>query len=112
MGEGAVLVMSLWDDHYANMLWLDSTYPVDSTDPGAVRGSCSTSSGDPKDVESQHGDAHVVFSDIKWGPLGSTVPSGPAPSPSPMPSPSPSPTPSPSDCPGGSLDACIDLCPA
>merc|ERR1712000_479711 len=32
---GVVLVMSLWDDHYANMLWLDSIYPVDSTDPGA-----------------------------------------------------------------------------
>merc|ERR1712032_34925 len=29
--NGAVLVMSLWDDHYANMLWLDSTYPVDGT---------------------------------------------------------------------------------
>merc|ERR1712151_636431 len=28
---GVVLVMSLWDDHYANMLWLDSTYPVDSS---------------------------------------------------------------------------------
>jgi len=22
-----VLVMSLWDDYYANMLWLDSKYP-------------------------------------------------------------------------------------
>merc|ERR1719230_1535703 len=41
---GVVLVMSLWDDHYANMLWLDSTYPVDSTDPGAARGTCSTDS--------------------------------------------------------------------
>merc|ERR1712137_1162192 len=28
--KGVVLVMSLWDDHYANMLWLDSTFPVDS----------------------------------------------------------------------------------
>merc|ERR1712048_1470041 len=26
--QGVVLVMSLWGDHYANMLWLDSTYPV------------------------------------------------------------------------------------
>ena len=23
-----VLVMSLWDDHEVNMLWLDSTYPA------------------------------------------------------------------------------------
>merc|ERR1712159_477318 len=61
---GVVLVMSLWDDHYANMLWLDSTYPVDSTDPGAARGTCSTSSGVPADVESAQGStAKVKFSD-------------------------------------------------
>merc|ERR1712078_890869 len=63
MDAGVVLVMSLWDDHYANMLWLDSTYPVDSTDPGADRGSCPTSSGVPADVEPQQGDASVKFSD-------------------------------------------------
>merc|ERR1712062_564980 len=66
---GVVLVMSLWDDHYANMLWLDSTYPVDSSDPGAARGSCATSSGVPADVESQQAKAHVIFSDIKVGPI-------------------------------------------
>merc|ERR1712232_1480756 len=112
MDAGVVLVMSLWDDHYANMLWLDSTYPVDSTDPGADRGSCPTSSGVPADVESQQGDSSVKFSDIKFGPIGSTT-AGPTPSPSPTPTPtpSPSPSPSPSGCPGGSLDACIDLCP-
>merc|ERR1712166_1210827 len=111
---GVVLVMSLWDDHYANMLWLDSTYPVDSSEPGAARGSCSTSSGVPATVESSQASAHVIFSDIKYGPLGSTT-DGPSPTPSPTPSPSPSPTPipspSPSNCPGGSLSNCIDLCP-
>merc|ERR1712107_105818 len=107
---GVVLVMSLWDDHYANMLWLDSTYPVDSSDPGAARGPCATSSGVPADVESQQANAHVIFSDIKVGPIGSTVP-GPTPSPTPVP-PTPSPSPTPSDCPGGSLNNCIDLCPA
>jgi len=106
---GVVLVMSLWDDHYANMLWLDSTYPVDSSDPGAARGSCSTSSGVPADVESKQANSHVIFSDIKVGPIGSTVP---GPTPGPTPAPSPSPSPAPSDCPGGSLDNCIDLCPA
>merc|ERR1711988_1737240 len=35
----------------------------------------------------------------------------PTPSPTPAPSPTPSPSPVPSDCPGGSLDACIDQCP-
>merc|ERR1719238_2143025 len=107
---GVVLVMSLWDDHEANMLWLDSTYPVDSTSPGSARGTCSTSSGVPKDVESSQADSKVTFSDIKYGPIGSTT-DGPSPSPSPSPSPTPSPTPSPSGCPGGSLNACIDLCP-
>ena len=28
MKKGMVLVMSLWDDHDANMLWLDSNYPT------------------------------------------------------------------------------------
>jgi cellulose 1,4-beta-cellobiosidase len=52
LGRGVVLVMSLWDDHSANMLWLDSTYPANSTQPGAARGECSTDSGKPDVVES------------------------------------------------------------
>jgi cellulose 1,4-beta-cellobiosidase len=109
--KGVVLVMSLWDDHEANMLWLDSTYPKDATTPGSVRGTCAKTSGVPKDVESQQANAKVTFSDIKYGAIGSTT-DGPSPTPTPTPSPTPSPSPSPSDCPGGSLDACIDLCPA
>merc|ERR1711976_1083748 len=70
---GVVLVMSLWDDHYANMLWLDSTYPVGSSDPGAYRGACSADSGVPADVEVSQAKAHVKFSDIKFGPIGSTT---------------------------------------
>jgi len=110
--KGMVLALSLWDDHYANMLWLDSTYPVDSTDPGAKRGTCATTSGDPKDVESNHPDASVRFFNIRYGDIGTTDPDSPSPGPTPSPSPSPTPSPVPSDCPGGSLDACIDLCPA
>ncbi|KAG6361695.1 hypothetical protein INS49_009923 [Diaporthe citri] len=72
MKDGMVLVMSLWDDHYANMLWLDSTYPVDSKDPGAERGSCATSSGAPADVEDSAADATVIYSNIKFGEIGST----------------------------------------
>jgi len=108
--KGVVLVMSLWDDHDVNMLWLDSIYPTDGSQPGSERGTCALTSGVPKDVESKQANAKVIFSDIKVGALGSTVPSGPSPAPTPTPTPSPSPTPS--DCPGGSLDACIDLCPA
>jgi cellulose 1,4-beta-cellobiosidase len=37
---GMVLVMSVWDDHYANMLWLDSTCPITATGPGKARGTC------------------------------------------------------------------------
>merc|ERR1712006_69041 len=71
--NGVVLVMSLWDDHEANMLWLDSTYPVDGKAVGDKRGTCSTTSGVPKDVEEKHGNAKVTFSDIRFGPIGSTT---------------------------------------
>ena len=72
--QGMVLVMSVWDDHAVNMLWLDSDYPTDkdAATPGVSRGPCPTSSGVPTDVESQSPDATVVFSNIKFGPIGST----------------------------------------
>lgn len=72
LGAGMTLVMSVWDDHYANMLWLDSTYPTTKTDAGGPRGTCATTSGVPTDVESQNPGASVTYSNIKFGPLGST----------------------------------------
>jgi cellulose 1,4-beta-cellobiosidase len=74
LAKGMVLVMSLWDDHYSNMLWLDSTYPTDkdASVPGIGRGECETSSGVPADVESKSADATVIYSNIKFGPIGST----------------------------------------
>ncbi|KAI0538305.1 cellulose 1,4-beta-cellobiosidase [Xylaria digitata] len=72
LAKDMVLVMSVWDDHAANMLWLDSTYPVDSTKSGAARGSCATTSGVPADVEAQSPNASVIYSNIKFGPLNST----------------------------------------
>jgi len=108
MGEslknGMVLVMSLWDDHAADMLWLDSTYPVDKTTAGGPRGTCATTSGKPDDVEGNSPNSNVKFSDIKVGEFGSTY-SGSTPGPTP-------PGPTPSGCPGGSLSACIGLCPS
>ncbi|PNH58059.1 hypothetical protein VD0002_g9465 [Verticillium dahliae] len=71
-----VLVMSLWNDHYANMLWLDSTFPTTSTGPGAERGSCPTTSGTPADTEANQANATVQFSNIKFGPIGSTFNQG------------------------------------
>lgn len=54
------------------MLWLDSTYPVDSTDAGAARGSCATTSGVPSDIESTNATASVIYSNIKFGDINST----------------------------------------
>lgn len=78
LGRGMVFVMSLWDDHYADMLWLDSDYPTDlpSDAPGVHRGPCSTSSGVPADVEENHPKSKVVFSNIKYGPINSTFGEG------------------------------------
>lgn len=54
------------------MLWLDSTYPVDSTALGAARGTCATTSGVPADVEADSPNASVIYSNIRFGPLNST----------------------------------------
>lgn len=71
MNLGMVLVMSLWDDHYANMLWLDSTYPTDAdpAKPGAGRGECDITSGVPADVEAESPDAQVIFSGSTYSSL-------------------------------------------
>jgi len=108
MGRGMVLVMSLWDDHDANMLWLDSNYPLDKdpSEPGVSRGPCSTDSGEPTDVENNNPNAHVTYSNIKFGTIGSTY-DGPAPTTTPS---GPKTTPD-ADCPGGNLDHCLSLCP-
>jgi cellulose 1,4-beta-cellobiosidase len=76
--DGMVLVMSLWDDHNSNMLWLDSTYPTNatSTTPGAKRGTCDISSGDPTTVESTNANSYVIYSNIKTGPFNSTFTGG------------------------------------
>ncbi|KAG5934712.1 hypothetical protein E4U53_000620 [Claviceps sorghi] len=58
------------------MLWLDSTYPARSSKRGSKRGSCSPSSGSPSDVENTAPDSAVVFSNIKFGPIGSTFSAG------------------------------------
>ncbi|TGJ88182.1 hypothetical protein E0Z10_g579 [Xylaria hypoxylon] len=70
---GMVLVMSLWDDHYANMLWLDSSFPTEKAGtPGSDRGSCSQDSGVPADVEGKQATDTVIYSNIRFGPLNST----------------------------------------
>ena len=72
--KGLVLAMSLWDDHTAYMLWLDSDYPLNKppTAPGVARGTCPTSSGRPAEVEKDHPNASVTYSNIRFGELNST----------------------------------------
>ncbi|OSS45006.1 hypothetical protein B5807_09099 [Epicoccum nigrum] len=74
LARGHVLVMSLWDDHAVNMLWLDSTYPTDAdpNTPGIARGTCSINSGKPEDLEKNSPNSSVTFSNIRFGPIGST----------------------------------------
>ncbi|EJD55681.1 cellobiohydrolase I [Auricularia subglabra TFB-10046 SS5] len=87
MAQGMVLVLSVWDDHDVNMLWLDSTYPTDQdpTKPGIARGSCATTSGQPTQVEANAANIQVTYSNIRFGAIGSTF-SGAASSPAPPPS--------------------------
>jgi len=87
MDDGMVLVMSLWDDYAAQMLWLDSTYPTDKTSWGGPRGSCATDSGKPSEVENESPWSSVTFSSIRIGDIGSTYGDD---DPSPAPGPSPS----------------------
>jgi cellulose 1,4-beta-cellobiosidase len=79
MGEslkrGMVLVLSIWDDHEANMLWLDSDYPLEANpnDPGVKRGPCGRDTGKPDDVEKNNPNAYTQYSNVRFGTIGSTV---------------------------------------
>jgi cellulose 1,4-beta-cellobiosidase len=100
IGRGMSLVLSLWDDYDVGMIWLDATdpYPVPADSPwGALRGMCNQTEGDHKNVEKYHQDAWVVFSDIRYGELGTTT--GPS-----------DPNPSKPLCPTGTKDGCIKTC--
>ncbi|KAK7216841.1 hypothetical protein V2G26_004844 [Clonostachys chloroleuca] len=68
-----VLVLSIWADHYANMLWLDGVWPKDSTSLGAKRGDCPANSGVPSEVVANYPDSFVTWSNIRFGPTGSTT---------------------------------------
>ncbi|KAB5590336.1 hypothetical protein CTheo_6226 [Ceratobasidium theobromae] len=72
--NGMVLVLSIWDDHAANMLWLDSNYPTsgNAATPGIARGTCPITSGVPADVEANSPNASVTYSNIRFGDIGST----------------------------------------
>ncbi|CAA7271266.1 unnamed protein product [Cyclocybe aegerita] len=74
MAVGMVLVLSIWDNHTANMLWLDSNYPTNANlnKPGIARGTCLTTSGVPAEVEELAASVTVTHSNIKFGDIGTT----------------------------------------
>ena len=89
LDDGMVLVLSLWDDALSHMLWLDSTDPPGSTAPGAARGPCPADSGVPSQIE-PGSKAFAIYSNFRWGELGSTdklFPPAPPMPPSPPPPP-------------------------
>merc|ERR1712055_1273216 len=116
MGEsldrGQVLVMSMWDDHDANMLWLDSNYPLDKdpSQPGVNRGPCPEDSGTPEDMESNYPDATVKYFNVKFGDIGSTYPGGDA-TPTATTKRTTTTKPDNSECPGDDLSDCMSMCP-
>ncbi|KAH6665748.1 glycoside hydrolase family 7 protein [Halenospora varia] len=63
LGRGMVLAMSIWNDAAQNMAWLDA----------GSNGPCASGQGSPSNIQSQHPDTHVVFSNIRWGDIGSTT---------------------------------------
>ena len=62
LGSGMVLVFSIWNDNSQYMNWLDS----------GNSGPCSSTAGNPATIQAQDPSTHVVFSNIRWGDIGST----------------------------------------
>lgn len=62
LGRGMVLAMSIWNDAGGYMQWLD----------GGDAGPCNATEGAPEFIEENSPDTKVVFSNMKWGDIGST----------------------------------------
>lgn len=58
-----VLVMSIWNDATQDMAWLDA----------GSNGPCASGAGSPATILVQNPNTHVVFSNIRWGSIGSTT---------------------------------------
>merc|ERR1719203_2707135 len=88
MGEsldrGHAMIFSLWDDVDVNMLWLDSSYPLDrpTTEPGIKRGDCPGGmTSTPTYLRETHPNGGVVFKNAAVGEIGSTYTPPPTSSP-------------------------------
>ncbi|KAI1813125.1 concanavalin A-like lectin/glucanase domain-containing protein [Poronia punctata] len=62
LGRGMVLTFAIWNDASQFMNWLDS----------GSNGPCSETEGDPALIAENDATTHVVFSNIRWGDIGST----------------------------------------
>ncbi|KAG8847155.1 hypothetical protein FRB96_001673 [Tulasnella sp. 330] len=84
--RGVVLTLSIDDDPYGTgMLWLDSDWPLNksASAPGVARGTCPESSATLPVTEVLGVSDQVIFSNIKFGDIGSTytgLPYSPPPS--------------------------------
>jgi len=63
LGRGMVLALSIWNDASQNMAWLDQ----------GANGPCPSGEGTPSNIQSRYPNTHVVFSNIRWGDIGSTT---------------------------------------
>lgn len=63
LSSGMVLVFSIWNDNSQYMNWLDS----------GNAGPCSSTEGNPSNILANNPNTHVVFSNIRWGDIGSTT---------------------------------------
>ncbi|KXX81013.1 Exoglucanase 1 [Madurella mycetomatis] len=70
-----VLSTSINVDHYAWNIWLDSTFPLEAKgELGFERGDCIPyENNDPFVVQNSYGNATVTWSNIRFGPIGTTV---------------------------------------
>jgi cellulase len=55
--------MSIWNDASQAMNWLDE----------GNNGPCQSGQGTPSVIQSQHPNTNVIFSNIRWGDIGSTT---------------------------------------
>lgn len=78
LGRGMVLSLSIWDDDFGRMLWLDGekTSVKDNVSAlGVARGPCKFEFGKDKDEKAyaeKHGDIEVTFKNIRYGAIDST----------------------------------------
>ncbi|KAI1356945.1 putative endoglucanase [Xylaria sp. FL0043] len=62
LGRGMVLTFAIWNDAGQFMNWLDS----------GSNGPCDATEGNPSLIAQNNPTTHVIFSNIRWGDIGST----------------------------------------